>query len=195
MSWLSEVQLTHGDVSLEPLREAHAAELVDVLHDGNLWELWFTLVPTPENLAAYLADAFAMQEAGTAIPFLVRHQGKAVGSTRFCNVEGANRRAEIGYTWLGKSVQRSAVNSTCKLLLLEHLFETRDAIAVEFRTNFHNHASRRAIERLGAKLDGVLRQHRIQPEGGFRDTVVYSILDSEWPAVRLSLEHALRPRD
>ncbi|MGB0952149.1 MAG: GNAT family N-acetyltransferase [Planctomycetota bacterium] len=194
MSWLSEVQLTHGDVSLEPLREAHAAELVDVLHDGNLWELWFTLVPTPENLAAYLADAFAMQEAGTAIPFLIRHHGKAVGSTRFCNIEASNRRAEIGYTWLAKSVQRSAVNSTCKLLLLEYLFETRDAIAVEFRTNFHNHASRRAIERLGAKLDGVLRQHRIQPEGGFRDTVVYSILDSEWPAVRLSLEHALRPR-
>lgn len=195
MPWLSEVQLTHGDVSLEPLREAHAAELVDVLHDGNLWELWFTMVPTPDTLATYLADAFAMQGAGTALPFLIRHQGKAVGSTRFCNIEGFNRRAEIGYTWLGKSVQRSAVNSTCKLLLLEHLFETRDAIAVEFRTNFHNHASRHAIERLGAKLDGVLRQHRIQPGGGFRDTAVYSILDSEWPAVRLSLEHALRPRD
>lgn len=191
MSWLSEVQLTHGDVSLEPLRESHAAELVDVLRDGDLWELWYTMVPTPEQLPAYLEDAFAMQAAGTAIPFLIRYRGKAVGSTRFCNIEASNRRAEIGYTWLGKSLQRTEVNTTCKLLLLEHLFETKDAIAVEFRTSWHNQASRRAIERLGAKLDGVLRQHRIQPGGGYRDTVVYSILNSEWPPVRRNLELAL----
>lgn len=187
MDWLREVTLERDGVTLEPLRLEHLPELQSILEDGALSDLWFTLVPQPETLATYLADALAMEEAGTALPFLIRHQGKAVGSTRFCNIEGANRRAEIGYTWLVKSVQRTKVNSLCKLLLLEFLFEQHQAIAVEFRTHFHNRASRRAIERLGAKLDGVIRQHRILPDGSFRDTVVYSILDSEWPAVKQGL--------
>ncbi|MHC4823389.1 MAG: GNAT family N-acetyltransferase [Planctomycetota bacterium] len=192
MDWPGELTLERDGVTLEPLRLEHQPELQSILADGALADLWFTLVPQPQTLSAYLEEALAMEDAGTARPFLIRLQGEAVGSTRFCNIDAANRRAEIGYTWLIKSAQRTKVNSLCKLLLLGFLFEQHEAIAVEFRTHFHNRSSRRAIERLGAKLDGVLRQHRILPNGTFRDTVVYSILDSEWPAVKEGLVAAVR---
>jgi len=150
-----------------------------------------------EGVEAYVQAALEQQAQGHAVPFAIRlaEGGRVVGSTRFCNIEAAHHRAEIGYTWLAKSVQRTSVNSACKQLLLTHAFEERQAIAIEFRTHWHNRASRRAIERLGAKQDGVLRQHRQDPSGAFRDTVVYSILDSEWPTVRRGLEAALRGRE
>lgn len=192
-TWLKEVNLQGHGVTLEPLRSEHAEELRAAVQDGELWKLWFTLVPRLEDVESYVASALQMQEEGSAVPFLIRTtaDGKAVGSTRFCNIDHANQRAEIGYTWLAKSVQRTSANSACKLLLLQYVFEDRQAIALEFRTHWHNAASRRAILRLGAKQDGVLRQHRRESHGGFRDTVVFSILDSEWPPVKKGLQASL----
>lgn len=189
VSWLSEIELSGHGVSLEPLRIEHAEELRLAVQDGELWKLWFTLVPQVDEVEDYIQQALEMQQAATAVPFLIRttHDNKAVGSTRFLNIDHHNQRAEIGYTWLAKSTQRTSVNSACKLLLLQHLFEDKNAIAVEFRTHWHNPASRAAILRLGAKQDGVLRQHRRESHGGFRDTVVYSILDNEWPPVKQGL--------
>jgi len=192
-SWLTEIMLSGFGVTLEPLKVEHAEELRLAVQDGELWKLWFTLVPQPDEVEAYINTALQAHRAGSAVPFLIRtsHDNKAVGSTRFCNIDHLNQRAEIGYTWLAKSTQRTSVNSACKLLLLQHVFETKQAIAVEFRTHWHNHASRAAILRLGAKQDGVLRQHRRESHGGFRDTVVYSILDNEWPPVKQGLIAAL----
>ncbi|MCB9914687.1 MAG: GNAT family N-acetyltransferase [Planctomycetes bacterium] len=192
--WLPARELRGHGVVLEPLDEAHDEALRDAACE--LEPLWYTLVPTAESIDAYLADARRMEADGSARVFVVRRaaNGHVVGSTRFCNVDAANRRLEIGYTWLVPAVRRTAVNSACKLLLLEHAFEVGGAIAVEFRTHGHNRRSRAAIERLGAKQDGVLRQHRRDADGAFRDTVVYSILDSEWPTVRKGLQAALAGR-
>ena len=192
-TWLTEVELSGHGVTLEPLRTEHAEELRVAVLDGELWKLWFTLVPRVEEMGSYIASALQTQVEGSAVPFLIRTalDGKAVGTTRFCNIDHAHQRAEIGYTWLAKSIQRTSANSACKLLLLQHRFEDRAAIAVEFRTHWHNAASRQVILRLGAKQDGVLRQHRRESFGGFRDTVVYSILDNEWPPVKLGLTACL----
>jgi len=188
-SWLEEISLEGYGVRLEPMRPSHASDLEAAVADGELWNLWFTLVPDQGAAEGYIAEALEMQACGTALPFVIRLQdsGRVVGSTRFCHIDSANQRVEIGYTWLAKSVQRSFVNAACKQLLLTHAFEDRGAIAVEFRTHWHNRASRRAIERLGAKQDGVWRQHRRDPDGSYRDTVVFSILNSEWPSVRRGL--------
>src|SRR5690606_2315882 len=177
-SFLSPLTLHGRIVQLEPLRQAHAVELRDVVEDGRLYELWFTSVPRPEAVTAYIDAALDMQVRGIALPFAVRRiaDGKLVGCTRYCNVDATHRRLEIGYTFYAASAQRSGVNTECKRLLLEHAFDALACIAVEFRTHWHNLRSRAAIERLGAKLDGVLRHHQRLPDGTLRDTVVYSIV-------------------
>ncbi|HEX4883317.1 MAG TPA: GNAT family protein [Casimicrobiaceae bacterium] len=182
---------------LEPLERAHVPGLAQACRDGELWRLWYTSVPRPDGVEAYVDAALAMREEKGALPFVVRERasGDIVGSTRYFNVEAAHRRLEIGHTWYGKRVQRTGVNTECKLMLLRHAFEALRCIAVEFRTSWFNHASQRAIERLGAKRDGVLRNHMILPDGTLRDTVVYSVIASEWPQVRRHLAYLLeRPR-
>lgn len=161
--------------------------------DGALWTLWYTSVPAPDATQAYVDEALQRQAQGRDHALVVRdHGGTVIGSTRLCNLDAANRRLEIGYTWYAARVQRSAVNTETKRLLLTHAFETLGCMAVEFRTHWFNQRSRAAILRLGAKQDGVLRNHQRLPDGSVRDTVVFSILDSEWPAVRNHLDARLR---
>ncbi|GHE77233.1 GNAT family N-acetyltransferase [Thalassotalea profundi] len=176
-------------IKLIPLSLLHKSELVAASSDGNLSELWFTNVPNEKTIDQYIDVALSGKSKGIALPFVVQDiaSGKIVGSTRLCNIDIDNRRAEIGYTWYAKSYQRSGVNTDCKLLMLSLAFEQLNAIAVEFRTHYHNHVSRTAIARLGAKQDGILRNHRIHPDGELRDTVVFSIIESEWPLVKKSL--------
>lgn len=173
-------------VQLEPLAPAHAEELAQAILDGELHRLWFTIVPDPLSLDAWIASSLQAQEQGRALPFVVRRlrDHRVVGSTRYMNIEATQRRLEIGTTFYSASVQRSGLNTECKRLLLAHAFETLHCIAVEFRTHWFNQRSREAIARLGAKQDGILRKHQRLPDGSFRDTVVFSITDDEWPAVR-----------
>jgi RimJ/RimL family protein N-acetyltransferase len=195
--FVEPVTLSGEHAVLEPMARGHAAALAEAARDGELWQLWYTSVPVPEAVPGYVAAALAMREEKGAMPFVVRERatGAIVGSTRYFNVEAAHRRLEIGHTWYAKRVQRTGVNTECKLLLLTHAFEALRCIAVEFRTSWFNHASQRAIERLGAKRDGVLRSHMIMPDGTLRDTVVYSVVAPEWPAVRRHLRYLLeRPR-
>jgi len=185
------VTLENAYVRLEPLRADHADELAAAT--VGLEHAWYTSVPAAAEVADDIAQRMALQAEGSMNPWTVRRldSGRAVGMTSFCSIDQANRRVEIGHTWLGVEAQRTAVNTAAKLLLLTHAFEECDAIAVEFRTHWHNRQSREAIARLGAKQDGVLRNHRLGPDGSLRDTVVFSILPHEWPAVRLGLEQRL----
>ncbi|MFZ6844431.1 GNAT family N-acetyltransferase [Undibacterium sp. RuTC16W] len=178
-------------VSLEPLTQQHLPEIQMAAADGELWKLFFTSVPHPDNAQNWLNIALEMQEQTKAIPFAIREKatGQIVGSTRYCNIDHNNKRLEIGYTWYAQRVQRSAINTECKLLLLTHAFEQFGCIAVEFRTDWFNHRSQAAIERLGAKRDAVLRNHMILPDGRVRDTVVYSIIENEWPGVKQNLQY------
>jgi RimJ/RimL family protein N-acetyltransferase len=181
--------LTGRHVRLEPLAREHAAALRAAAADGELWKLWFTSVPGPETTESYIDTALQLQSEGRALPFVVRDaQGVVVGSTRFGNVEAAHRRVEIGWTWYAQRVQRTALNTEAKRLLLTHAFEAMGANVVQFCTHWFNFRSRTAIARLGAKQDGVLRNHMVMPDGGVRDTVVFSIIASEWPAVRQNLD-------
>lgn len=193
MAFLEPVVLAGSLVTLEPLRRDHHDELVAAASDGRLWELWYTSVPTPATMAGDLESRLARQAAGEMLPFVVRRvaDGTVVGATSFCNVEAEVPRVEIGHTWTAGSAQRTGVNAESKLVLLTHAFDTLACLAVEFRTHWHNIQSRTAIERLGAKQDGVLRNHRRMPDGSLRDTVVFSILDTEWPAVRAGLRSRL----
>jgi RimJ/RimL family protein N-acetyltransferase len=179
----------HG-VRLEPLTPAHSDGLAAAVSDGRLWELWFTVVPRPEEVAKYIADALAGQEAGKMLPWAVRElsSGTVVGSTRYHDIVPEIDRVEIGYTWYGASWQRSRVNTACKLLLLSHAFETLGCEVVGLRTDNFNFASQKAIERLGAKKDGVIRHHLPRRDGTARDSVMYSILLSEWRDVKRHLE-------
>jgi RimJ/RimL family protein N-acetyltransferase len=189
--WPPQAVTLQGEfVQLEPLSTAHASGLQDAITDGALHTLWYTIVPPPESLDTWIATSLKAREAGAALPFVVRRlrDARIVGSTRFMNIEAAQRRLEIGTTFYSASVQRSALNTECKRLLLAHAFEALHCLAVEFRTHWFNHRSREAIARLGAKQDGVLRQHQRLPDGSLRDTVVFSIIDSEWPAVRHHLQ-------
>ena len=195
MPWLDPVTLRGPHARLEPLSPAHREGLVDAVKDGELWKLWYTSVPKPENMQKEIDRRLSLQAAGTMLPFTVFDaEGAIAGMTTYMNVDAANRRVEIGSTWYAKRVQRTPLNTQCKLLLLTHAFETLDCIAVEFRTHFFNHQSRRAIEQLGAKQDGILRNHQIAPNGTLRDTVVFSIIASEWPTVKAHLSFQLNDK-
>jgi RimJ/RimL family protein N-acetyltransferase len=190
--WLSPVTLAGTHVRLEPLSREHVEGLQRATADGELWKLWYTSVPAPHEVEAYVDKALALQARGLALPFVVRDAaGEIVGSTRFGNVDADNLRVEIGWTWYARRVQRTALNTEAKRLLLGHAFDTIGCVAVEFRTSWFNHASRTAIARLGAKQDGVLRSHLRMADGTWRDTVVFSILAGEWPQVRRHLEYKL----
>jgi RimJ/RimL family protein N-acetyltransferase len=198
MPWLQPVTLRGSRATLEPLAHSHRDDLIEATRDGELWRLWYTTVPAPEGMTAEIDRRLGLQARGSMLPFAVIDNitGRAVGMTTYMNVDAANRRVEIGSTWYRKAAQRSELNTQCKLMLLTHAFETLDCIAVEFRTHFFNHQSRRGIERLGAKLDGVLRNHQIMPNGTLRDTCVYSIIAGEWPTTKAHLTYQLaRPRD
>ena len=194
MSFAENPLLQNDLVRLEPLDRAHGDDLAQAA--GDLHRIWYTSVPAPDQVAAEIDRRLAMQAAGEMAPWAVvdARTGRAVGMTTFCNIDEANRRVEIGYTWIAASAQGTGINPAAKLLLLQRAFEQLDVIAVQFFTHWHNHQSRTAIARLGAKQDGVLRNHRIQPDGTIRDTVVFSILDSEWPAVRAGLEYRIARR-
>lgn len=191
---LTPLRLQGEHVRLEPLTPEHAPALALAVQEGQLWQLWYTAIPTPAQMAQEIERRLGLQAQRSMLPFAVIHpnSGEAVGMTTFMNIDEANRRVEIGSTWYALNVQRSALNTEAKRMLLAHAFESWDCIAVEFRTHWHNRQSRQAIERLGAKLDGVLRSHQVNPQGLLRDTCVYSIVASEWPTVRAHLDHQLR---
>jgi RimJ/RimL family protein N-acetyltransferase len=192
LPWPPRPLTLHGaQVRLEPLEAGHAAALTEAIADGGLDALWYTIVPSAATIDAWIATGLAQQAAGQALPFVVRRlrDDRIVGSTRYMNIEPAQRRLEIGTTFYAASAQRSALNTECKRLLLRHAFEALGCLAVEFRTHWFNQRSREAIAKLGARQDGVLRNHQRLADGSLRDTVVFSIIDSEWPAVRRHLEH------
>jgi RimJ/RimL family protein N-acetyltransferase len=193
MAFIEPVTLKGALATLEPLADEHGPGLSKAAADGELWRLWYTSIAPPDRMHEYVAIALDMRERLGAMPFVVRENatGEIVGCTRYFNVDAANRRVEIGHTWYAKRVQRTGLNTECKLLLLGYAFETLQCIAVEFRTHWFNHASRAAILRLGAKQDGVLRNHQLMPDGAKRDTVVFSIIDGEWPAVKQHLKFQL----
>jgi RimJ/RimL family protein N-acetyltransferase len=195
MPWPDPVTLRGQHARLEPLSKEHREGLVEAVKDGELYTIWYTAIPTPENVAKEIDRRLGLQAAGSMLPFTVFDAGgKIVGQTTYMNIDAANRRVEIGSTWYAKSAQRGPLNTQCKILLLTHAFETLNCIAVEFRTHFFNHQSRRAIERLGAKQDGILRSHQVTPNGTLRDTVVYSITAAEWPTVRTHLNYQLNDK-
>ena len=193
---LEPITLQGQHARLEPLRLDHANALSEAVQDGELWKLWYTAIPTPAAMLGEVQRRLDLQASGSMLPFAVIHlpDERMAGMTTFMHIDSANRRLEIGSTWYRQSLQRTALNTECKRMLLGHAFEQLDCIAVEFRTHWHNTASRRGIERLGAKLDGVLRSHQIASNGSLRDTCVYSIVASEWPAVRAQLDHAMHTR-
>ena len=194
MSTFTEpITLVGRHAALEPLAFEHQDALSEAVRDGELWKLWYTAVPAPEGMRAEIERRLSLQKAGTMLPFAVRSlaSGKFAGMTTYMNIDANNRRVEIGSTWYAKSAQRTPLNTECKLMLLRHAFEALGCIAVEFRTGYFNHASRRAIERLGAKQDGILRSHQYYANGSLRDTVVFSIIAPEWPAVKHHLEFKL----
>jgi N-acetyltransferase len=196
MGWPAPVELRGSHATLLPLSATHEPGLIEAARDGELWRLWYTSVPAPERMAAEIERRLALQAAGGMLPFTVFDAGDRIaGMTTYMNIDAANRRVEIGSTWTRASAQRTALNTQCKRLLLGHAFEALDCIAVEFRTHRLNVQSRRAIERLGAQLDGILRAHQRSADGSLRDTAVYSITAAEWPAVRSHLDWQLaRPR-
>jgi RimJ/RimL family protein N-acetyltransferase len=193
MDFLQPVTLQGEIATLVPLTHDHHAQLLEAVQDGELWKLWFTAIPSPEGMSGEIERRLGLMKQGSMLPFAVvsATTGRAVGMTTFMNIDVLNRRLEIGSTWYRRSVQRTGVNTEAKLLLLTHAFERLDAIAVEFRTHFFNHRSRAAIERLGARLDGILRQHQLARNGTMRDTCVYSILNREWPTVKVHLQSEL----
>lgn len=196
MTLIAPVTLDGRFVTLEPLSPEHHDGLVDAAKDGELWKLWYTSVPSPEGMAVEIDRRLALQEQGSMLPFAARLKasGKLIGMTTYMNIDAATPRVEIGSTWNAASAHGSGSNPDSKLLLLRHAFETLGCPAVEFRTHWLNHQSRAAIARLGAKQDGVLRNHSRTVDGVLRDTVVFSILEHEWPAVRTGLEFRLAKR-
>jgi RimJ/RimL family protein N-acetyltransferase len=193
MLHIEPVTLSTDRLTLRPLSLADVPALGKAASDGELWEKKTTTVPRPEGFEAYVQKALELQAAGLALPFatVVNEGNRIVGSTRYMNIDAANRRVEIGTTWIGKSWQRTFVNSHAKFLMLQHAFEVLGCHAVELRTHRLNDQSRAAIERLGAKLDGILRQHMVMPDGHIRDTAVYSIIRDEWPEVKAKLERKM----
>jgi RimJ/RimL family protein N-acetyltransferase len=195
MPWPDPITLRGQHARLEPLSHQHHDGLVEAVKDGELWKLWYTSVPTAEGMAKEIDRRLGLQSSGSMLPFTVFDAaGQIAGMTTYMNIDAGNRRVEIGSTWYAKRVQRSPLNTQCKLLLLGHAFEGLNCIAVEFRTHFFNHQSRRAIERLGAKQDGILRSHQVAPNGTLRDTVVFSIIAAEWPTVKAHLNFQLNDK-
>lgn len=189
-NWLDSIDLEGNIVRLVPLTSEHKDALLSAATDGQLWELWYTSIPSPETIDSYIETAIQQNKNQESLVFVVieKATNTIVGTTRYCNVDMEHRRLEIGYTWYAKTFQRTGVNTECKYLLLQNAFEYYKVVAVEIRTHFHNHPSRKAILRLGAKQDGILRNHKIHKGGELRDTVVFSIIDSEWATVKMSLE-------
>ena len=183
--WIEQSLIEGEHVALEPLTIGHVSELIEAVKDGEHWKLWFANVPSPEKMEQYVVDAIAQMHLGN-IAYAVRAKttNQVVGTTRYYGVDRPNRRALIGYTWYSNVARGTLINKECKYLLLKQIFERYEAIAVEFRTHIGNAVSRRAIEGLGASLDGILRNHQILKDGSVRDTVVYSVIDSEWPEVK-----------
>jgi RimJ/RimL family protein N-acetyltransferase len=188
--WLQKIQLDGNLVKLLPLTLDNLNDLTTAVKDGELWDLWYTSAPRPQEVKSYIETAIDEFEKDKSLPFVIINRGnnEVIGTTRYMNADSKNKRLEIGTTWYSKSVQRTGVNTECKYLLLKYAFETLNCIAVEFRTHWHNIPSRNAIARLGAKQDGILRNHSIDKTGNLRDTVVFSIINSEWPTVKKSLE-------
>ncbi len=197
MAWPDDVTLTGAHVTLEPLAPAHGDDLAEAAADGAMHLLWYTTIPAPDEVEAEIARRLTLRNKGTMLPFAVLNDaGRAVGMTTYMNIDPYLPRLEIGSTWIAKSAQRGPLNTEAKFLLLRHAFEVLDCVAVEFRTHVINHQSRRAIERLGARADGILRNHMRMANGTLRDTAVYSILMGEWPTVAAHLRWQLdRPRD
>jgi N-acetyltransferase len=193
MPFIEPVTLRGRHATLEPLASEHHDALVAAASDGQLWKLWYTSVPSPEKIHAYIETALTMRAEQSAMPFAIydNRSGDVVGCTRYCNIDSTHRRVEIGYTWHAARAQRTGINTEAKLMLLAHAFETLQCIAVEFRTHWLNQQSREAIVRLGAKQDGILRNHQRMPDGSYRDTVVFSMIESEWPAIKRHLHYKL----
>ena len=194
--WPEPLDLAGQHASLQPLAHAHHDGLVEAVRDGELWRLWYTSIPAPEGMAGEIERRLRLQAQGSMLPFTVFDaSGRVAGMTTYMNIDAPHQRIEIGSTWYARRAQRTPLNTACKLLLLTHAFDTLACIAVEFRTHRLNTQSRRAIERLGAQLDGILRSHQRASDGSLRDTAVYSITASEWPAIRANLQWQLqRPR-
>ena len=191
--WPEDITLLGDYVRIDPLSVNHLNDLQDVVRDGELNLLWYTFIPNADDMLEEINKRFRLREMGSMQPFAIIDiaTGLAIGMTTFMNIDATNRRVEIGSTWLSKSTQRTFINTESKLLLMAHAFEKLNCIAVEFRTHFINTQSRKAIERLGAKFDGILRNHSIMPNGTLRDTAVYSIIKSEWPTVKSHLNFQL----
>ncbi len=194
---LEEREFEGRHVTLIPMRCEHTESLMKAAADGELWNLWYTIVPKPEETHSYVLDTLKEREVGNALPFVVYHKPSQsiIGATGFCDMDWKHHRFELGFSWYAKRFQQTSVNTECKYLLLKYAFEELQAISVWFQTHWHNHTSRKAIERLGAKQDGVLRNHQKMPQGGYRDSVIYSIIESEWPTVKTHLEHKLGAHD
>tara|TARA_B110000008_G_C16945826_1_gene554406 strand:- start:625 stop:1224 length:600 start_codon:yes stop_codon:yes gene_type:complete len=194
--WPEDITLLGDYVRIDPLSVNHLNDLQDVVRDGELNLLWYTFIPNADDMLEEINKRLRLREMGSMQPFAIIDiaTGLAIGITTFMNIDATNRRVEIGSTWLSKSTQRTFINTECKLLLMAHAFEKLNCIAVEFRTHFINTQSRKAIERLGAKFDGILRNHSIMPNGTLRDTAVYSIIKSEWPTVKSHLNFQLNKK-
>ncbi|MDA7759068.1 GNAT family N-acetyltransferase [Amylibacter sp.] len=194
--WPEDITLLGDYVRIDPLSVKHLNDLQDAVRDGELNLLWYTFIPNADDMLEEINKRLRLREIGSMQPFAIIDiaTGLAIGMTTFMNIDASNRRVEIGSTWLSKSTQRTFINTECKLLLMAHAFEKLNCIAVEFRTHFINIQSRKAIERLGAKFDGVLRNHSIMPNGTLRDTAVYSIIKSEWSTVKSHLNFQLNKK-
>jgi len=194
--WPEDITLLGDYVRIDPLSVNHLNDLQDAVRDGELNLLWYTFIPNADDMLEEINKRLRLREMGSMQPFAIIDiaTGLAVGMTTFMNIDATNRRVEIGSTWLSKSTQRTFINTECKLLLMAHAFEKLNCIAVEFRTHFINTQSRKAIERLGAKFDGILRNHSIMPNGTLRDTAVYSIIKSEWLTVKSHLNFQLNKK-
>ncbi|KAB1652090.1 GNAT family N-acetyltransferase [Pseudoclavibacter chungangensis] len=193
MTFSDPVPLENAFVRLEPLTASHRDDLAEAVVDGELWRMWYTHIPSPDGMAEAIEQRLASHVGGLVAPWAIIDPatGRAVGMTSYLHLEPQNRRLEIGSTWLGRDAQRTKINPAAKLLLLERAFDELGCMAVEFRTHWYNRQSRAAIEKLGAKQDGVLRNHTLFENGTVRDTVVFSIIDVEWPTVRYALEERL----
>ncbi len=187
--WPDEFSVEGKHVAVVPLTMDHESDLKEAAADGELHRLWYTSIPTPDGVSAEINRRLSLRETGSMLPFAIidKASGRAVGMTTYMNIDAGNKRVEIGSTWYRASVQRGPLNTECKFLLLQYAFEQLDCIAVEFRTHFMNAQSRNGIERLGAKLDGILRSHMVSENGTLRDTAVYSIIACEWPTVKAHL--------